>query len=249
MSNENIDQEVCDLLLKEIDDEIIVTDKQLQDLLTTELKVTNESGSCLLSIDETLKEIGVERQAYYGGTIIGNHCHLILQQKNVDKLCNSIPPIVCREVGYGDIYDCAVDQCSKFNVLFKLYSNCDNIFNSSHHLTEQDISSLATYIEEFMAYLHLNWPDVSISPKLHMVEEHMVRFLTRWRVGCGFLGEQGGESIHKCINLMKNRYSGIRNKMDRLKYIMDCHLSGTSPEARSKMVVKKPRNLKRKTIY
>ena len=35
--------------------------------------------------------------------------------------------------------------------------------------------------------------------------------------------------------------------MDRLKYIMDCHLAATSPEARPKRVVKKPKNLKRKT--
>ena len=243
----DVDQEACDNIIKEIDDEIQDVESRLEELLIKDLNIDSKSGICFLSIGETLKKIGVDRQAYYGGTIIGNHCHLILKEKNIDIICKSIPSIVKDEVGDGDIYHSAVEQCSKFNVLFKLYSKCHNVFNSSCHLTEQDIAALQLDIEEFMAYLRLNWPDVSISPKLHMVEEHIVPFLSQWHVGCGFLGEQGGESIHKCINSMKSNYSNIRNNKDKLKYIMDSHLSTTSPEARAKRVTKKPRNLKRKT--
>ena len=49
-------------------------------------------------LDVTLKEIRIDRQAYYGGTIIGNHCHKLLQDKNIDTLCKSIS-LVLKEVG------------------------------------------------------------------------------------------------------------------------------------------------------
>lgn len=36
----------------------------------------------------------------------------------------------------------------------------------------------------------------TITPKLHMLEDHVIPFLTKWGVGLGFLGEHGAESIH-----------------------------------------------------
>ena len=78
-----------------------------------------------------------------------------------------------------------------------------------------------------------------------MVEDHIIPFLMRWHVGCGFYGEQGGESIHKTINTMKRNYSNIKTDIDRLKYIMNCHLVSTHSTAHVTRVVKKPRNLKR----
>ena len=51
---------------------------------------------------------------------------------------------------------------------------------------------------EFMHYYRDVFPEASITPKLHILEDHMV--LLNWRVGCGLLGEQGTESIHKVYN-------------------------------------------------
>ena len=49
------------------------------------------SGPCVKSLDKTLAEIGVERQAYYSNTFTGNHCHVMLKDVNICKLCDSIP--------------------------------------------------------------------------------------------------------------------------------------------------------------
>ena len=111
----------------------------------------------------------------------------------------------------------------------------------------QIISLLDENIKTFMSLLHHNWPETIISPKLHMIEDHIVPLLLRWNVGCGFLGEQGGEFIHKRINGMKQRYSNVRNKKDRLKYIMDCQLASTNPHACSKRVHRKERNFQQKS--
>ena len=56
---------------------------------------------------------------------------------------------------------------------------------------------------EYMHYYRDVFPEASIKPKLHILEDHMVNFLRNWRVGCGLLGEQGTESIHKVYNQLK----------------------------------------------
>ena len=82
-----------------------------------------------------------------------------------------------------------------------------------------------------MLYLRMNWPSLNISPKLHMLEDHVVEFLRHWKVGFGFYGEQGGESIHHDIKRMQSRYDCIKSPLDRLRYLMKQHLLTTNPQA------------------
>ena len=42
-----------------------------------------------------------------------------------------------------------------------------------------------------MEYWRANWSGETVTPKMHMLEEHMVPFLQKWQLGCGFYGEQG----------------------------------------------------------
>ena len=51
-------------------------------------------------------------------------------------------------------------------------------------------------IENFVSISQQKFLGTSITPKLHMIDNHMVDFLRKWRVGCELLGEQGAESIH-----------------------------------------------------
>ena len=38
-----------------------------------------EDGPFIVALDETLKQMKVHREAYYGGTFTGNHAHKCLQ--------------------------------------------------------------------------------------------------------------------------------------------------------------------------
>ena len=42
-----------------------------------------KDGPCVQKLDSTLKQIGVERQAYFGGTFVGNHVHKALKVRNL----------------------------------------------------------------------------------------------------------------------------------------------------------------------
>ena len=55
-------------------------------------------------------------------------------------------------------------------------------------------------IEVFLQFYRCAFPGASITPKLHLLEDHILEFMRKWRVGFGLLGEQGAESIHTVYN-------------------------------------------------
>ena len=40
-----------------------------------------------------------------------------------------------------------------------------------------------------------------MTPKMHMLEDHVVPFLREWHVGFGFHREQGAESLHAVLRI------------------------------------------------
>ena len=46
-----------------------------------------------------------------------------------------------------------------------------------------------------MCFFRENWPDVKITPKLHIVEKHVVDFIAKWEAALGYYGEEGAESL------------------------------------------------------
>ena len=64
-------------LLQNVENEESAYKEELKKLIE-ENKLGDEVGPCQRSIDKTLKDLGVEKQAYFGGCIIGNHCDELL---------------------------------------------------------------------------------------------------------------------------------------------------------------------------
>jgi len=61
-----------------------------------------------------------------------------------------------------------------------------------------------------------------------MLEEHVLPFIQKWKVGCGFLGEQGAESIHVYFNTLNRTYASIPDRLAWLKQkVVEHHLHTT----------------------
>ena len=87
------------------------------------------------------------------------------------------------------------------------------------------------YISEFMEYYRRTFPNATITIKLHMLEEHMIHYLQRWKgVGFGLMGEQGAEGIHADFNNLKRRFSGKPDSVERLRCTMNEHHLRCSPQ-------------------
>ena len=75
-----------------------------------------------------------------------------------------------------------------------------------------------------MAYYRSQFSTATVTPKLHMLEEHVVPWIKKWGVGFGLLREQGAESIHAYFNQLRSTYNSIPERLSRLKQMMVAHL-------------------------
>lgn len=106
------------------------------------------------------------------------------------------------------------------SVIFHSSIKCTNFFL----FTEL---SIAAYMEYFRAH----FSDETVTPKMHLLEFHVVPFIKKWRVGLGFLGEQGGESVHARINAIKRDVRGLKDDLAVLESVMKTHWVQTRPGA------------------
>lgn len=91
-----------------------------------------------------------------------------------------------------------------------------------------------------MALYRHTAPQGSVTPKMHMIENHMIHWVRRYQVGLGLHGEQGAESIHARINCLLRTYSSIRKPLDRLKGVVLEHNRSVCPAvAESRPLAKK----------
>uniref|UniRef100_A0A1X7V9J0 Uncharacterized protein n=1 Tax=Amphimedon queenslandica TaxID=400682 RepID=A0A1X7V9J0_AMPQE len=68
-----------------------------------------------------------------------------------------------------------------------------------------------------------NFPSATFLPKLHMLEDHIVPWMKRWRIGCGCMEEQGTESLHASFNNTERAYKNMRDRVDRLRVVLQYH--------------------------
>lgn len=148
-----------------------------------------------------------------------------------------------------DILHQAQEISKKFTKAFQLFRNCHAIYDGKT-VTDDDIIQLGKqnwcwfsrhtkwyiysafidrHIKDFMAYYRSTFCHATILPKMHMLETHVIRWLEKWCVGFGIMGEQGAESIHKYFNSLERTYHGIPDPANRLHNIMKEHLRHTAP--------------------
>ena len=58
-------------------------------------------------------------------------------------------------------------------------------------------------IKAFLNFYRDHFPGSSVTPKMHFLEDHIIPWIRRWKVGLVFRGEQGAESIHAQFNRLK----------------------------------------------
>ena len=71
-------------------------------------------------------------------------------------------------------------------------------------LTLGEIGVVERGIDKFCQQYREFFP--TFPPKLHILEHHVVPQLRRWKRGSGLMNEQGGESAHKSIRKIAERY-------------------------------------------
>lgn len=97
-----------------------------------------------------------------------------------------------------------------------------------------------------MAFFQREFGAATFPPNMHMLEEHLVPFLRKWKFPLGFFGKQGGESIHHKFVGLSTQFIHVKPDTSRLKKMLKEHYIKINPLNREIIPEKKRRNLKRK---
>ena len=195
-----------------------------------------KQGPCESTVEPVLQRTNIQRQKYHGGAFIGNHIHRALQRQTTHDLAHCHGDTVaerCPELLFDP--HLIADRYSK---LMTLYADCREIFSSSDRVDGSQLSVLQDRVKTFMSAARSEIVHRSrgrITPKLHLLEFHVVPSIRRFGVGLGMLGEQGAESIHAEFNLLAREFDHVVRELDRLKMVVKQHLLTTLPQHRAKV--------------
>lgn len=84
-------------------------------------------------------------------------------------------------------------------------------------------------VQQFMKQYRETFPLATITPKLHMLEEHIATWMDSWHFCPGIHGEQGGEAIHAIFNDLERTYASIRNPTEQIRSMLREHQIQVSP--------------------
>ena len=70
-----------------------------------------------------------------------------------------------------------------------------------------------------------------ITPKLHLLEDHIIPFIQMWGKGMETFGEQGGEKLHRIFNNIE-RNTNCRKGSEESKVVasLKAHIHHIAPE-------------------
>ncbi|XP_070548414.1 uncharacterized protein [Ptychodera flava] len=194
---------------------------------TKEKALPKEAGFVNRAIDNCLQTLHVKRQAYHGRSFIGNHVDICLKPKNISSICSSI--VSCTEVLCPDLLDRAHDIRDTFEPLFLKFSRCHGVYSVIRPLSQSEIIQFGKSVEDFLSYFRSKFPRETVTPKMHILEDHVVPWIQMHGVGCGLHGEQGMEGIHSVFNQLTATYSRIPQKLDQLQQLMNMHHLSVHP--------------------
>ena len=71
-------------------------------------------------------------------------------------------------------------------------------------------------ITNFLQFTREKFPDMTITLKLHVLEEHVCPFLQQWHMDLGFYGEQGIEGVHSAFNTQSQHFDQVKKKVNKI---------------------------------
>ena len=161
--------------------------------------------------------------AWHGEAFVGNHIHRALEPKIWGRHRES------------SLEDCPTALpiapfCSKgcFNLLWetRLVSTPASGRCSLRPTSEEVIATLDVRIKSFLSAARRGIVDRklgNITPKLHLLERHVVAQMSPFGTGLGLTGEHGAESIHAELNLLAATFDAVPRELDLLAVIAKQH--------------------------
>ena len=115
-----------------------------------------------------------------------------------------------------------------FDSLNCAFASVHSEISDIKHICKTDIPAIQNQINTYMTLFRQLFPRRTIT-KQHILENHIIPFIKTTSFGLGFLGEQGTEMCHQTIKILEKRAEGIKNKLKKMKFIMNSQLLQVNP--------------------
>ena len=173
--------------------------------------------------EQIMAKYGICTQSYYSHSLIGEHCHrLLMHHKDI------IADIrLCWKDSIGDrmfdLEEDIVDKIETFlidmdDLMEALDHCCSVLVTQNNWFTDSEIEDFGKVAKYFGCLWRERLTNKSVPPKLHVLEEHAVQFLRRWRK-TGNFGEDPVERQHHVENKYNRLFNNIKNWSDKKKLI------------------------------
>ena len=190
-------------------------------------------------MESTLQSFNIRRQAYHSGAFVGNHVHHALQTNVIAALTSApLQAIQSRttEQGQGpcpSLLQEATIIRDRYHKLLSQYSTCRKVFSSKVVLMQDSAAEFRAAVITFLATCREEITSRklgNITPKLNLLEAHVLDCMRHFGMGLGLLGEQGMESIHAKFNTLQSKYNAVPSALGRLRMCAEQHLLSTLPK-------------------
>ncbi|CAH1277623.1 Hypp9715 [Branchiostoma lanceolatum] len=147
-------------------------------------KVTTTNGPLAQHLDKVLQRRHVRRQAYHGKAFVGNHIHIMLKEEAIEDLTgvakHAAEVIVTEVEGFPlSIVTKAQQVHLNYKKIMILFAECYRGYSHARPMSAEDISALDRNITAFMTTFRELFPTSTFPIKLHLLEDHIVEWVSR----------------------------------------------------------------------
>jgi hypothetical protein len=192
-------------------------------LLKKLIDTTGRKQPMRQAMDGVLKSVKVQREAYHGGKLNGNHCGLVAEHcaKVVEGWRATMKNDRFRRTEFlPDDADAQIDELC--DTVLKLLNALHRIIKMTarvnHPATDEECKTFKQTVEYYSMVRRKEVKKLSLSPKFHALEVHMVEQFCDLRE-LGNKAEEVVESSHHVDGNLHKKYASISDYYERALFI------------------------------
>ena len=208
-----------------------------QHLTLLEQQWQQQKGPFTAALDDVISSIGVHRQAYHGGSFLGNDCLKLL--RNASKIADvlrprtlSIKPTSTQRPRRRASSHLSHSPPQEIKKVFSSYQSPQRAYTLLHK-TKQifDLAYAARPLCKheqvvfmmracsFGCWFPRAYPNETITPKMHITIFEMTKLLQRYGT-IGMFSEQAIESLHAVFNKLNRQHVSMKCDEKRIEAVM-----------------------------
>ena len=132
----------------------------------------------------------------------------------------------------------------KIRTLLGKFRQCYDLYSVARPQCKHEVGLLALRCSSFRSWLPTNFPDESITPKMHVLTYHISEKAKIMRT-VGLEAENVSESIHPVMNKLQRTYCTVQNTQKRLELMAKGQWLKSDPRLKNFRIPEKRRKLKK----